>query len=332
MKRLRPFLLVVLALAVFYTARPVPTTRAALPIVTRHTSAGTYTWAKDPNATLVEIWFIGPGAGGGAGRRGAAATNRGGGGAGGNGAICHVILPASAFSSRETIFLGRGGLGGNGNSVAGVNDTNGVAGDASADAASFMTISNFLVGATTSQFKVNNAGAGGGGGTTSGGAGGTHGTALTCSFSSVNTGTAGAGGTAAGVAGGNTTLGHDAVGSSGGAGGISSGGTQGPGGNGISVPLSAIAGTPWLVVPGSAAVAGLAGTSPGGNGGDAALGPILFGTGAGGGAGSSVGDAGRGGNGICGSGGGGGGGSLNDVGRAGKGGDGGSACIMIVQR
>lgn len=271
------------------------------------------TWTKPSSASTVRVFIIGAGGGGGSGRRGATLTVRGGGGGGSGGAVVnYATMPASIFSSTESVVVASGGTGG---SAVTADDTNGNAGSTAG-------VTSFSSGATLIKAL------GGNGGSAGGTAGGSGGVAVSGDYASSG---AGAAGTASGSGSSASNVSFTLTGGGGGGAGISSGNLYSSGNSGA-VPNAS------LSLFTSFANAGVTATQPAGNyilsqngmSGFAAGQNRPKGGGGGGGGASHATAPGSGGTGgIYGGGGGGGGASLNGV-NSGAGGNGGRGIVIVV--
>jgi hypothetical protein len=263
--------------------------------------AASGTWVKPPGAKMLDILLIGGGGGGGSGRRGAAGTARLGGSGGAAGTVTLVRLPASLFSSTETVTVGAGGPGGNAQTV---DDTNGNAGTAGGDTTFGSTIAAKGSAAGVGGTNSNAFGAIGGGGQCFFGP-------LIDNFGS----TSGGGGNAQSGA----TPTYSLPSGGGGGGTLSVGNASLTGGGGGQINTGNVTGSIAAAAGGLPGVAGTNGTSY-----TSSLGACIGGGGGGGGTSANGGNGGN-----YGGGGGGGGASLNGT-ASGAGGNGGGGYALII--
>lgn len=280
-------------------------------VVQRYATPGTFAITPLPaGAVWVDFSGFGAGSGGGSGRRGTNPSSGGGGGAGGPYAA--YGLPASLFTSGDTITIGDGGAGGTTITTDNTNGNDGAPGD---DSIVKIGGVNTLIWRGAGKYSTGANPQGGKGGTTTTAGGGTPIAAMIGGQAGRPAGT-GAGPILTG-----TDLGSWNAAGGGGTGGAG-GGYNGAANNGGQGGLPG-----WLnygFTSGGTAGGSLNGVDA------AALNIYVTGPGAGGGAstGDGVTPAGRGGNGIYGSSGGGGGASLNGA-NSGAGGKGGAALVIM---
>lgn len=260
------------------------------------------TWTKPDDVTWVEVEVIGGGGGGGSGRKGASGNKSGGTGGWGS-TISRYIFAASAIGATETITIAAGGIGG---AAVTTNSTNGNDGTDGGVSSFGGHISSGAGTKGKGALSTDTFGAV------------SYSNALPFTRNNGDDGTPINGGPGHGIAGSNTgrnranTAPENWCGGGGGGGGTSSSVITPGGDGGCSTNDLEFASN--------------AGTNDGASGGNVNSGQLR---GAGGGAGSLLGNAGNGGNGSIGGGGGGGGASLDNVGNSGAGGNGGSGRIRV---